>query len=480
MQRASILRAIHCLRIIAAMNHKFHPSIIRAYDIRGVVDETFGEQDCYWFGRGFATHAAEALNHAHPRICILRDGRMSSQRLARALAQGLKASGAQVFNAGVGPTPMGYFSAYRYDMQGVIIITGSHNPPTHNGLKIMLGQQSFYGDALKALCARVEDSSLLKGRGTETPIALADDYLRALLACTGTALISRPLKIVWDAGNGAAGEIVEKIAASLPDNQHGLMFTRIDGQFPNHHPDPSDPANLVQLQEAVSGAECDIGIALDGDGDRLGVVDDKGRIVSPDHLLMLFADDVLKDTPGSTLIADVKTSDAVFKRITQQGGKALMWKTGHAHIKTKMREVSATFGGEASGHIFFADKYFGYDDGLYAALRILAIVAQSGQKLSTLIDGLPPLYSSPEIRIPCDDAMKFERIAALESALTAQNAVMNTLDGVRVSTPQGWWLLRASNTQPALVGRVEAYSAPDVTAVMDSLKAAIASIGLSL
>lgn len=462
------------------MNHKFHPSIIRAYDIRGIVDETFGEQDCYWYGRGIATHVAEISNQPHPRICVIRDGRVSSQRLARALVQGLKASGAEVHNAGVGPTPLGYFSAFRYDMQGVIVVTGSHNPPTHNGMKTMLGQRSFYGDELKALTTRIEHSSLLKGTGRETELSLMNDYVRALLASTGTGLHARPLKIVWDAGNGATGPVVELLAASLPEHRHGLMFTRVDGHFPNHHPDPSDPANMVQLQEAVVGAECDIGFAFDGDGDRLGVVDDKGRILSPDHQLMLFCDDVLKHSPGATIIVDVKTSDAVLKRITQGGGKPLMWKTGHAHIKAKMREVGAAFGGEASGHLFFADQYFGYDDGIYAALRMAAIVAASGQKLSVLVDALPPLYGSPEIRIACADDIKFARIAALQQSLEAQGAVMNTLDGVRVSTPQGWWLLRASNTQAALVGRAEAYSANDLPAVMASLEQAITRVGLAI
>lgn len=462
------------------MNHNFHPSIVRAYDMRGIVDETFSEQDCYWFGRGFATHAAEVLNTPSPRIAMVRDGRISSQRLSRALAQGLKASGAQVFNAGLGPTPMGYFAAYRFEMQGVIVVTGSHNPPTHNGLKIMLGQQSFYGEALKALTTRIETSSMLKGRGSEHALNLMDDYVRALLACTGSGLLARPLKLVWDAGNGAAGPVVEMLAASLPVHKHGLLFTRVDGSFPNHHPDPSDAKNLLQLQEAVVGAECDIGLALDGDGDRLGVVDDKGRIVSPDHLLMLFADDVLKHAPNSTLIADVKTSDAVFQRIRAQGGAPVMWKTGHALIKTKMRALNASFGGEASGHLFFADKYFGYDDGLYAALRLISIVAETGQKLSTLIDALPPLYGSPEIRISCDDAEKFQRIASLTASLAARGDAVNTLDGVRVSTPDGWWLLRASNTQAALVGRAEGSSAEALARVMDDLRAAITSVGLSI
>jgi phosphomannomutase len=462
------------------LNHSFHPSIVRAYDIRGVVDDTFTEQDCFWFARGFATHVAETINHPYPRITIVRDGRVSSQRLMRALAQGLKASGAHVYNGGIGPTPMGYFSAFRHEVNAVLVVTGSHNPPTHNGIKSMLGLHSFYGDALKSVAARAENCSLLKGRGQETEIALESDYVRTLIATAGSTLTARPLTVVWDAGNGAAGPVVEQIASALPEHRHGLMFTRIDGHFPNHHPDPSDPKNMVQLSEAVVGSKADIGLALDGDGDRLGVVDDKGRLVSPDHLLMLFADDVLAYTPAATIVADVKTSDAVFDRITKAGGTAVMHNTGHAHIKARMRELDAAFGGEASGHIFFADRYFGFDDGLYAALRMLAILASRGEPLSARIDALPVLYGSPEIRIECDDAVKFERIAALQQSLASEGAEMNTLDGVRVRVKDGWWLLRASNTQPALVGRAEAKDEESLENVMRSLREAITRVGLSL
>lgn len=462
------------------MAHQFHPSIVRAYDVRGIVDETFSEQDCYWLGKGFATHAAEQYDTPSPRITVLRDGRNHSMRLARALMQGLKESGAQVYNAGIGPTPMGYFSAYRYDMHGVIIVTGSHNPPEYNGLKFMLGQKSFYADSLIGLARRVETSALLKGSGTEQPLDLAHDYIRTLLAASGADIIARPLRVAWDAGNGAAGDMIELLCECLPLHAHGLLFTRLDGNFPNHHPDPTDPATLKQLQEHVRSERCDVGFAFDGDGDRLGIIDNQGRIVSPDHTLMLLSDDVLEAQPGATIIADVKTSNAVFTRIHQHGGRALMWKTGHALIKHKMAEVGAAFGGEASGHLFFADRYFGYDDALYAALRVIGILARRRNTLAAHIDALPAVFSSPEIRIATKDSEKFAQIAALESALKARGAHVDTLDGVRVSVDGGWWLLRASNTQAALVGRIEAEDETAYPAVLAHLQSALESCGLTL
>lgn len=460
------------------MSYHFHPSIVRAYDVRGIADETFTDQDCYWLGRGFASIVAEDMSRKHPRICVVRDGRVSSQRFARALSQGLKASGAHVFNGGVGPTPMGYFSAFRHNMDGVMVITGSHNPPDHNGCKIMMGERSFYGKGLTLLANRVANESLLTGKGMESELPLEDDYARALLATAGHDLLARKLRIVWDAGNGAAGPMAELLAQSLPVHEHGMLFTRIDGHFPNHHPDPSEPKNMATLQKTVIDHKADIGLAFDGDGDRLGVVDEKGRILSPDHLLMLFADDVLRNKPGATIIADVKTSDAFFDRVREKGGKAEMYMTGHAHIKTRMRQTDAMFGGEASGHIFFADRYFGYDDGLYAALRMLALVARQGKPLSELVDALPTLHGSHEIRIECADEEKFKRIGTLQAALEKAGASMNTIDGCRVSTKDGWWLLRASNTQPALVGRAEATSADGLLRVMKELETALRSVGL--
>lgn len=431
-------------------------------------------------GRGFATHAAEMFADAHPRITVLRDGRNHSTRLARALIQGLKASGADVYNAGIGPTPMGYFSTHRYDMHGAIIVTGSHNPPEHNGMKFMLGQSSFYGDALKALAARVESGALLNGIGSEQPLSLADDYVRTLLGASGADIIARPLRIAWDTGSGAAGEIVELLSECLPLHAHGLLFTRLDGNFPHHHPDPSDASTLVQLQQHVVHDRCDIGLAFDGDGDRIGIVDNLGRVVGPDHMLMLMCDDVLSYQPGATIIADVKTSDAVFARIAEKGGVPLMWKTGHAPIKHKMAEVGAAFAGEASGHVFFADRYFGYDDALYAALRLIAMLARSRITLSAQIDALPELYSSPEIHIACADNEKFARIAALSDMLALEGASVNTLDGVRVSLDGGWWLLRASNTQASLVGRIEANSASTYDQIVAHMRTTLERCGLVL
>jgi phosphomannomutase len=457
------------------MSHHFHPSIIRAYDMRGIVDETITEQDFFWFGRAFATYVAEQCATLKPRILVLRDGRVHSQRLARALMQGLKMCGAQVQNAGLGPTPMGYFAAFHHGVDAVMVVTGSHNPASHNGCKFMLRERSVYGEELTHIAARASTYAFLNGQGTETEIHLAPDYLRTILATAGAALHARPLAIAWDAGNGAAGPLVERLSAALPLHTHHTLYTEIDGTFPNHHPDPSQARNLVALQHTLRENECDFGLAFDGDGDRLGVIDDLGRMVSSDHLLMLYTADVLTHKPGATILVDVKTSDTVCDFIAQHGGVPLLWKTGHAHIKTKMREVGAQFGGEASGHLFFADRYYGYDDALYAALRMIALVAQGHLPLSARIDALPVIHSSEELRVPCADDQKFAAIAALQQNLVAAGMNVNTLDGVRVSTPDGWWLLRASNTEPVLIGRAGGDSQEAAQGALQQLQQAVDS-----
>lgn len=455
------------------MPHHFHPSIIRAYDMRGIVDETISEQDFFWFGRSFATYVAEQCATLNPRILVLRDGRVHSQRLARALMQGLKMTGAQVLNAGIGPTPMGYFAAFHHGADAVMVVTGSHNPPTHNGCKLMLRERSVYGAELAQIAERASSHAFLNGQGQETEIPLMPDYLRTLLGGAGAGLTARPLRLAWDAGNGAAGPAIEQLITALPTHHHHTLYTEIDGTFPNHHPDPSRESNLVALQQCLQQHTCDIGLAFDGDGDRLGVIDDRGRMVSSDHLLMLFAADVLAQSPGATILVDVKTSDTVCAFIAQHGGAPLLWKTGHAHIKTKLRESGAKFGGEASGHLFFADRYWGYDDALYAALRLIALVAGHPEPLSARIDALPAIHTSEELRIPCDDAQKFAIIAALQEQLADQP--INTLDGVRVSDTDGWWLLRASNTEPVLIGRAGGATPEAAAAAAMALRTAIAS-----
>jgi phosphomannomutase len=451
-----------------------HPSIFRAYDIRGIVGDTLFASDFRSIGQAFATYVADTLKVTQPSIIVMRDGRLTSPLLAGAAMEGLLAAGCHVLDGGVGPTPMCYFATHAMGAHGSIMITGSHNPPQHNGAKFMVGHASLYGKNLASLQGMIARGRLLSGTGSMRGIDVRDAYITRLREVTDASR----MQLVWDTGHGAAGEVVEALAQALPGAQHHLLYTRIDGRFPAHHPDPSQPENLRDVQEAIQLRSADIGIALDGDGDRVGIVDDVGRIVSPDHLLMLLARDVLRGKPHAKIIADVKTSDAFFADVVAHGGEPLMWKTGHALIKEKMHETGAAFAGEASGHIFFADRYFGFDDGIYAAMRVIALVQQSGEKLSALIDALPTLHASEEFRIACDDAKKFALIETIAANLASEGASVNGLDGVRVSTPNGWWLLRASNTQAALVGRCEGTTPEACDALIAQLRTRLKALGI--
>lgn len=451
-----------------------HPSIFRAYDIRGIVGDTLFASDFRSIGQAFATYVADTLKVTQPSIIVMRDGRLTSPLLAGAAMEGLLAAGCHVLDGGVGPTPMCYFATHAMGAHGSIMITGSHNPPQHNGAKFMVGHASLYGKNLASLHSMIARGRMLTGTGSMRGIDVRDAYITRLREVTDAS----GMQLVWDTGHGAAGEAVEALAQALPGAQHHLLFTRIDGRFPAHHPDPSQPENLRDVQEAIQLRGADIGIALDGDGDRVGIVDDMGRIVSPDHLLMLLARDVLRGKPHAPIIADVKTSDAFFADVTAHGGEPLMWKTGHALIKEKMQQTGAAFAGEASGHIFFADRYFGFDDGIYAAMRVIALVKNSGEKLSTLIDALPTLHASEEFRIACDDAKKFTLVETIAARLASEGASVNGLDGVRVSTPNGWWLLRASNTQAALVGRCEGTTPEACDALIAQLRTRLSEFGL--
>lgn len=434
--------------------HLPDPSLFRAYDIRGVVGETLHEADFTAIGHAFASHVAEHAQCRTPMIVVMYDGRLSSPGLAEAMIEGMQRGGAHVLDGGLGPTPMCYFAAHHLKADAAVMITGSHNPSNHNGAKFVCDGKPFFGEALAGLRTRLEQGQLLHSRGQREEIKIRDEYIDCLERSLGESHALNKLAIAWDAGNGAAGVVIEDLLKDTGGNHTGL-FLETDGHFPNHHPDPADPHNLVALQEAVKVQQCALGVAFDGDGDRMGAVDELGRVIAPDHLLMLFAFDILSRHKGATIIADVKTSDMFFELVKKHGGVPLMWKTGHAHIKMKMPEVNAQFAGEASGHLFFADEYYGYDDGIYAALRLARIVAEAEQPLSAMIDALPKLYASEELRIDCPDDRKFDVIAHVATELSQQGGTVNMLDGVRVSTPDGWWLLRASNTQPALVARAE-------------------------
>ncbi|MSP68268.1 MAG: phosphomannomutase/phosphoglucomutase [Alphaproteobacteria bacterium] len=440
--------------------HRFDPSILRQYDIRGVVGRTITARDAEAIGHGFATIVQR--DRARPKICLGYDGRLSSPELQAAVARGLNAGGAEVIRVGLGPTPLLYYSVHKRSADGGIMVTGSHNPPDFNGFKMMIGTRPFFGDAIQELGRLVAAGELANGTGSVLDVALLDDYVARLVQDFEPG---RTLTIAWDAGNGATGEAVERLTKQIPGRHH-LLFTKIDGTFPSHHPDPTVPENLEALIRTVRDQSCDLGIAFDGDGDRIGVVDSAGRILWGDQLMAIFAADVLRTRPGATIIADVKASQVLFDEIARLGGKPLMWRTGHSLIKNKMKETGAPLAGEMSGHIFFADRYYGFDDALYAAIRLISIVAGAKKSLASMRNRLPQVVNTPEIRFDCDDTRKFTVVEEVRNRLRSAGAKVSDLDGVRVSSGRGWWLLRASNTQPVLVARCEG---PDAAA-LDSLK----------
>ena len=453
--------------------HTFHPTILREYDIRGVVGDTLSATDALMIGRAFGTMIRRRNGR---RVALGYDGRHSSPELAEAVAKGLAASGLEVLRVGLGPTPMTYFAVYELEADGGIVVTGSHNPPEFNGFKMMLGHQAVYGEAIEEIgrLAAAGDFESGEGRITDTP--LLDDYVARLIRdYDGT----REMSVVWDAGNGAAGEAVRKLAKALP-GRHMLLYDEIDGDFPNHHPDPTVAENLKDIIATVRGTGADLGIALDGDGDRIGVVDNEGRILYGDQILALLARDILKDHPGGTVIADVKASQMVFDEIARAGGTPLMWKTGHSLIKAKMAEVGGPVGGEMSGHIFIADRFYGFDDALYAGIRFMAMASRNDGPVSGLLDSLPKMINTPELRFPCPDERKFAVIDEVRDALANVAGIdVNDIDGVRVTTPDGWWLLRASNTQPVLVARCESRSADGLERLKAALVDALKPTGVS-
>jgi phosphomannomutase len=453
-------------------SHRFDPTVLREYDIRGIVGRTLHPKDAFAIGRVFGSMVVRGGGSdatATRRVAVGYDGRLTSPELEQSLVDGLKASGVEALRIGRGPTPMLYYAATKLETDGAIMVTGSHNPSDYNGFKMMLGRKPFFGQQIQQIGTLAAAGDMVpEAAGGEQAVAIADDYVARLLADWDGG--DRMLKVVWDNGNGAAGDVLEKLVASLP-GEHFVLNGPIDGNFPAHHPDPTVPANLVQLIAEVRARDADIGIAFDGDADRIGLVDDTGAIMFGDQLMVLLARDVLKEHPGATIIADVKASQVLFDEIAKAGGNPLMWKTGHSLIKSKMAETGSPLAGEMSGHIFFADRWYGFDDALYAAVRTLGIVARMSGKLSAVRQALPHVINTPEVRFDCDDARKFAVIEEVASRLAAEGAKVSATDGVRVQTPDGWWLLRASNTQAVLVARCEAAS----TAGLDRLKAAVAA-----
>ncbi len=458
---------------MAISAHRFDPTILRDYDVRGVVGTTLSAQDAEALGRAFGTVIRRRGGSA---AAVGYDGRLSSPEMEAALVQGLASAGVDVRRVGRGPTPMLYYATHTLPVDGGVMVTGSHNPPDYNGFKMTLKKAAFFGDDVRNLGRIAEAGDFESGQGEISDDPVFDGYVERLAQdYDGT----RDLKVAWDAGNGAAGEAMAALVRRLP-GRHLLLNETIDGLFPAHHPDPTVEANLRQIKDLVLAEGCDLGVAFDGDGDRIGAIDGQGRVLWGDQIMLLMAQDILQQHPGSTFIADVKASQALFDGIAAAGGDAIMWKTGHSLIKSKMAETGALFAGEMSAHLFFADRYYGFDDGLYAAVRLIGAVSRSGRSLADYRDGLPPLVNTPELRFPCAEDRKQPVISEVKRRLAAEGADVNEIDGVRVKTDDGWWLLRASNTQDVLVARCEAGDEAGLARLKAALSAHLEACGLSL
>jgi phosphomannomutase len=447
--------------------------IFKAYDIRGIVGKTLTPGAVEAIGQAVGSESRE---RGRSTVAIGRDGRLSGPALSAALTTGLQKSGVDVIDVGQVATPMVYFAAYHLETHSCVMVTGSHNPPDYNGFKMMMGKKSFFGEEIQKLGAIAAKGDWENGQGKVDQKDILDAYAARLLKDVKPG---KKLKVAWDTGNGAVGVSIRAVVDKLP-GEHFVLNEKVDGTFPAHHPDPTVPKNLEQLMAEVKKQGCDLGIAFDGDGDRIGAIDGKGRVLWGDQLLVLWSRDVLKSHPGATIIADVKASQVLFDEIAKAGGKPMMFKTGHSLIKSKMAEIKAPLAGEMSGHIFFADTFYGFDDALYCGLRLLNIVANSKESLAEMRDGLPQPVNTPELRFDCPDERKFGVVEEVKARLKKAGAKFSDIDGVRVSTKDGWWLLRASNTQPVLVARCEAPDEAGLQRLMTDLKAALSASDVTL
>ena len=435
------------------MNHHFHPTTLREYDIRGIIGETLGADDARAIGRGFASMLREAGGKT---VAVGYDGRISSPMLEHALIEGLTGSGCDVVRIGIGPTPMLYYVAATRAGHGCrsgIQVTGSHNPKDYNGFKMVLAGRAIHGDEIQQLRRRIEAEAYASGRGRIAAMDIGAEYRQRI---AGDCQLARPMKIVVDSGNGICGASAPAILRALGCEVIDL-YSRVDGDFPNHHPDPSKPENLADLIKVVHATEAELGLAFDGDGDRLGVVTRQGRNIYPDRQLMLYARDILQRHPGAPIIFDVKCSQRLPVAIREAGGQPLMWKTGHSLIKAKLKETGAPIAGEMSGHIFFAERWYGFDDATYTAARLLEILSRHADP-SAVLDALPSSHSTPELNVACAEGEPHALVARLQAQARFPGAELTTIDGLRADYPDGFGLIRASNTTPVLVLRFEGHT----------------------
>ncbi len=427
-----------------------NPAIFREYDIRGLVDKDLTSETVRELGRGFGSYFAR---HGIKRITVGRDCRPSSDPFFDVLLEGLLASGMAVTDVGVCPTPLLYFSIVHLEHEGGVMITGSHNPPEFNGFKVCVGKDAIYGEEIQRVREIIEQGEYIRGKGGLARHNIIPDYHRYVLS---NIQVNRAIKVVVDAGNGTGGVVGVPIMREL-GCQVEALYCEMDGRFPHHHPDPTVEENLTDLIATVKDTGADLGIGYDGDADRIGVIDEEGRIIWGDRLMIIFARDIIRERGGGTFIGEVKCSQTLYDEIERLGGRAIMWKTGHSLIKDKMKQEGALLAGEMSGHMFFADRYFGFDDAIYASCRLLEILSKTGKKVSELLEGIPQTFITPEIRVECPDDVKFKIVEQVTEYFRREYPVID-VDGMRVQFPDGWGLVRASNTQPALVLRFEAAS----------------------
>ncbi len=453
------------------MTHQFDPTSLREYDIRGIVGTALGAADAIAIGRGFATRIRAAGGH---RVAVGYDGRTSSPDLEAALVAGLVAGGVDVVRIGLSTSPMLYYAEATLEVDGGIQVTGSHNPPEYNGFKMVHAHAPFFGDDIQDLAALAASGAWSEGAGEVTTADVLDAYVGRLMA----GYAGGAYRIGWDTGNGAAGPVIEKLVQLLP-GEHHVIFADVDGNFPNHHPDPTEESNLVDLKRLVAEKKLDFGLAFDGDGDRIGAVDGSGRVIWGDQILSILVEPALREHPGAPIVADVKSSQALFDRIAELGGEPVMAPTGHSLMKTAMTRTGAPIGGELSGHLFFAGDYYGFDDAHYAAVWLIRAVHLSGRSLTELRDAMPTLVATPDLRFPVEDARKFAVVDEVIARLKSEGAEMDLTDGARVTIARGWWLLRASNTQAMLTVRAEATDQAALDALLGEVDAHLATSGVT-
>ena len=438
-------------------------SIFKAYDVRGIVDKTLTENAVYWIGRALG---AEAEARGEQQIYVSRDGRLSGPKLIAALTRGLTEAGRDVIDLGMAPTPVLYYAAYELGSGSGIMITGSHNPPEYNGLKMVLGGTTLSGPDIQQLRERIESGTLSEGSGSVSETDVIQQYISRI---TGDVTLTKPMKVIVDCGNGVAGGVAPQLLRELGCEVIEL-FCDVDGNFPNHHPDPSKPENLADLKQALAEQQADIGLAFDGDGDRLGVLTPTGNVIWADRQMMLYAQDVLSRNPGAEIIYDIKCTTNLHKIIEQAGGKATMWKTGHSFVKAKLKETGAQLAGEMSGHIFFKERWYGFDDATYTASRLLEILSKDGRSADEVFNALPDSINTPELNMSTEEGENHPLVDRLVSAADFPNAKITTIDGLRVDFEDGFGLVRASNTTPCLVFRFEATSEEALARIQEDFR----------